>query len=858
MKQIITITVFLFFMGSFTSVFSQVTDERMAAHEKEMEVYIQNNLDKPLPQAVLKDFISGLSKGEHAVAFEKLSKAAQAIYIQTYKKGYLKFTYFEEHPEARELYKNKPAPLCENGDFELGNFNLYAGESAFGSGSIAGYIGGECTAMPVTGFGNYSWTPEIMSSPNVDNFMIVSQGFDPIVLAGGGQLNMVNSGMYAARINSPKKLVNPTSPAGPCRPDHGINRLIKTVTLDKAGTQQILFTYALVSEFPNHTNANPVFIARALDASDSEFDRICVISNPNNNPFFNRFTPTPTINTCNNLRDVLWKDWTCAALEVTGDIGDVITLEFIMTDCGAGAHYGYAYVDDICIESCDGGPEGSINLNELDPCQELPFDVCGEFTLPEFNGVPGTLSTLTLDILQNGVVVNTLSNYTLTGNTFCFNVTTADFIPQSGGFDFRANVSFVVGNGIQQLSDTHTTPGTDNDYIFDNPDCCKIEANASNILCDDNGTPNDPSDDTWSFDLTVSTDTNIGFWVVDPLLSASVPYGTTVNIPMGNISNYGTTVDVIITDKEDDKCTITITIDVPTACSETTCTLEAVTSVGSCNDNGTPLDPSDDYYNITLDVFNTQGQAWMVLNSNMMVIYFGNGDENNINLGNNYLVSDQIEWFWVKLNNDPECFVDVTVLAPTSCNFSCNISANVTTGDCNDNGTPNDPSDDYYYITVDVLGTNGIAWELIGYPANQQIYYTGTGNATNIQLGPISATDASWIMYITPTGLVDPTCARYETTIFAPKCSERKSIDKVSITPNPNKGKMAITVDMAGDSVVELNIYRIDGLLVKTIKKEKTNAKALTFDLALDLPEGLYLFNFITNKGTITKRVLIE
>jgi hypothetical protein len=743
--------------------------------------------------------------------------------------------------------------LCENGDFEYGNFNLYAGSSAFSS--TTGYKIGECEAIPVTGVGNYSWAPDNMNNPNVDNFLIVTQGLDPIVAAGGGSLSRVNSGQFAARINSPTKLVNPTSAAGPCRPDHGMNRLIKTITLQESGDQEILFTYALVSEFPNHPNRNPVFIARALDTNQTEFDRICVVSNPANNPFFNEFIPND--NECGANTKILWKDWTCDKLEITGNAGDIVTLEFIMLDCAAGGHYGYAYVDDICIESCDTGTEGSINLNELDPCQELPFDVCGTFSLPQFNGQLGTLNAITLDILQNGSVVNTLTNPTITGTTFCFTINDTDFPIQSGGFDFRANAHFSIANGVQQVNDTHTTPGTDNDFIFDNPECCKIEANATNIVCDDNGTPNDPSDDTWSFDLTVSSDTNIGNWVAD-VLTQSVPYGSTVTVPMGNIANYGTTVDVVITDKEEEACTITITIDVPATCSDNECTLEAVTSVGSCNDNGTPNDPSDDYYNITLDVFNTNGEPWMVLNSNMTVIYFGNGDENNINLGNNFLVSNQLEWFWVKLNNDPECFVDVTVLAPESCGFSCNISTNITTSDCHDNGTPEDPSDDYYFITVDVLGTNGISWDLVGYPNYQQISYSGTGNVTNLQLGPISASDPSWVLYITPTGLVDPTCTRYETTVFAPKCSERDPRGKVLITPNPNKGKMNIEVDTRGDSVVELNIHRIDGSLVRTIKREKGNAKALQFDLQVDLPKGLYLFNFITETSTITKRVLIE
>ncbi|AXG69330.1 hypothetical protein KORDIASMS9_01550 [Kordia sp. SMS9] len=856
MKHLTTIVLFLFCLGNVNSVLSQTKEKILQEHEQKIEAYINDHTHTPLPETALQKFIDIFNEGEHGLAFEKLSKEEQTMHIESYKKGYLRLQYFKENPETKELYKSRPAPLCENGDFEYGNFNLYAGTSAFSSNG--GYTTGECDAIPVNGAGSYGWTPNNMNNPGVDNFMIVTQGNDPIVAASGGQLSRVNSGSYAARINSPRPLTVPTFGNNACFPNYGMNRLIKTITLQEDGDQEILFTYALVSEFPMHTNRNPFFIARALDQNQMEFDRICIVSNPNNNPFFNQFIPTNP--DCNNSPPVLWKDWTCAKLEISGNVGDVVTLEFIMTDCALGGHYGYAYVDDICIETCDPGTEGAIELDDLDPCQELPFDVCGTYALPQLNGQQGTINSITLDILQNGVIVNTLTNPTsITGNTFCFNVTANDFPSQSGGYDFRANATFNIANGSQIVNDTNTTPGTNNDFIFDNPECCKIEANATNILCDDNGTPNDPSDDTWSFDLTVSNDTNTGFWVANSVLTQSIPYGNTVNVTMGNISNYGTTVDIVISDKEDETCTTTITVNVPENCSDDECTLEAVTSVGSCNDNGTPNDPSDDYYNITLDVFNTNGEPWMVLNSNMMVIYFGNGDENNVNLGNNYLVADQLEWFWVKLNNDPNCFVDVTVLAPETCDFTCNISANITTSDCNDNGTPNDPSDDFYYITVDVLGTNGISWDLVGYPNYQQIAYSGTGNVTNIQLGPISASDPSWVLYITPTGLVDSSCKRFETTVFAPKCSERDpKKDAIVITPNPNKGNMNIQVDTSGDSTVELNIYRMNGTLVKTIKKEKVNTKVLAFDISLNLPKGFYLFNFITKNGMITKRVIIE
>ncbi|WP_299272389.1 T9SS type A sorting domain-containing protein [uncultured Psychroserpens sp.] len=84
------------------------------------------------------------------------------------------------------------------------------------------------------------------------------------------------------------------------------------------------------------------------------------------------------------------------------------------------------------------------------------------------------------------------------------------------------------------------------------------------------------------------------------------------------------------------------------------------------------------------------------------------------------------------------------------------------------------------------------------------------------------------------------------------------SNDKVSIYPNPNKGQMDVRVEIEGISFVELKIYRYDGLLVKTINKEKSGKGVIEFGLDLNLPTGLYLFNFKTLNGVITKRVVIE
>ncbi|MBL4663421.1 MAG: T9SS type A sorting domain-containing protein [Flavobacteriaceae bacterium] len=288
------------------------------------------------------------------------------------------------------------------------------------------------------------------------------------------------------------------------------------------------------------------------------------------------------------------------------------------------------------------------------------------------------------------------------------------------------------------------------------------------------------------------------------------------------------------------------------------CTLEALTSISSCSDNGTPLDPTDDYYNITLDVFSTQGESWTVVNSNGLIIYFGNGDENNVDLGN-YPVLNGSEGFQIRYGVD--CFLDFGVVAPTSCNFSCNISADVFVGDCNDNGTPENPTDDFYFITVHVLGTNGLPWELIGYADGQAITYSGTGNTTNIQLGPISTNDSSWPMYIFSTDPNYSDC-RGETLIHAPKCSDREErMEKVSIAPNPNIGRMNITGETTtGIRNIKLKIYDFNGLLVDTIESLKVENGILDYnlDLSSQLRQGIYFFIFNVGDETITKQVIVK
>ena len=468
----------LFLASSFTGIFAQqqsLQQQQIEKVEQKVQEFTKKNMQN-VPQEQLMRFKNSFDLKEHGFLFKNLPVQEQEELLDYHKRRQLRTLYFKTFPDDRQVYAPEVAPVCLNGGFEDGNFNNYQGFSAEDdSSNNGGYDGGECTAVPVNGVGNFAWDPINLFGTTTE-FNIVGAGSDPIIAANGANLSTVNpfntdpTNNFAARINA----------ATPCSPNHGIDRLVKPITLQESGVQEIRFYYALVSEFPDHTNANPFFTARALNAAGLEEDRMCVVSNPAGNPFFNEITnPQSPPGSC-NFDTILWQDWTCATLEVSGNAGDVITLEFIMADCGAGAHFGYAYIDDICAESCEGGDnfQGSIELNPFDPCEvTFPFDVCADFIVPQLNGQPGTLTAnnTSLEILQNGNVATTLTNGVITGNTVCFTVNASDFVPQSGGFDFQVNATFGIGNGTQMADDTHTIPGQNNDYIFDNPDCCNDE-----------------------------------------------------------------------------------------------------------------------------------------------------------------------------------------------------------------------------------------------------------------------------------------------------------------------------------------------------------------------------------------------
>ncbi len=97
---------------------------------------------------------------------------------------------------------------------------------------------------------------------------------------------------------------------------------------------------------------------------------------------------------------------------------------------------------------------------------------------------------------------------------------------------------------------------------------CNISASIQDIQCNDAGTPNDPSDDTFGF-VTIATNTapssGYEFHIVEINQTANGTYGATT--ATGNIPISAGDLTVILTDNETPTCTATLTVAAPAPCS---------------------------------------------------------------------------------------------------------------------------------------------------------------------------------------------------------------------------------------------------------------------------------------------------
>ncbi|NNE16500.1 MAG: hypothetical protein HKN51_16075 [Saprospiraceae bacterium] len=233
-----------------------------------------------------------------------------------------------------------------------------------------------------------------------------------------------------------------------------------------------------------------------------------------------------------------------------------------------------------------------------------------------------------------------------------------------------------------------------------------IEINFDNIsiTCEDNGTSTDASDDFYNIEFSVnSTAQNGGMFSLE-----QVPSGVTNNYEYGVLNTIQldadeTMLSFIATDLLLG-CIIEQDIATLTSCSSD-CEITFILLDYFCSDNNTPLDPSDDFYEFSIDADVVNGgsaNTYNVFLDNILTYSFDYNNTHSFSIpAMNQAVNIRIE--------DSEitnCFTsDITdILAP--CSNACLIETELLSVECNDNGTLADENDDLFSYTFQVSPTN--------------------------------------------------------------------------------------------------------------------------------------------------------
>ncbi|MEZ4960129.1 MAG: GEVED domain-containing protein [Saprospiraceae bacterium] len=218
------------------------------------------------------------------------------------------------------------------------------------------------------------------------------------------------------------------------------------------------------------------------------------------------------------------------------------------------------------------------------PCETIPFGEVEDYTINLVNGGPVTCSitssvsnkqcndngtntnpnddTFTFALTVNGNGTGASWSATIDGTAYTGNYGVAKTIgplPISGG-----PVSYTVTDATDPACTASGSVTPPAPCSSTNP--CAINATTSTPICNDNGTPTNPADDTYTFNLTVTgTNTGTGWTAIILGSSQSGVYGTAKL--MGPYPISAGALNFSVKDAGDANCTKAVSVTPPAACS---------------------------------------------------------------------------------------------------------------------------------------------------------------------------------------------------------------------------------------------------------------------------------------------------
>ncbi|HEU4790899.1 MAG TPA: T9SS type B sorting domain-containing protein [Flavobacterium sp.] len=226
----------------------------------------------------------------------------------------------------------------------------------------------------------------------------------------------------------------------------------------KANNENYLkFNYKAVlqSVYDNSHTDNQAFVkARVLDKNKVVVDEFCLVGDEKNCIF----SKVPSQDSY--YVTLYTTNWQSGFLDISSiPNNEEFTVEFMASRCGLGGHFGYMYVDDICLLHSAENLQGSVELDPLNKvCPSLPVSVCGTYTIPNSGGISASVKKITLTAYNSNNVsvysTSTTSSLDTTNKKFCFTLNASDF-PNSTSANY--NVGVQVDYDISGTSCSGTT-----------------------------------------------------------------------------------------------------------------------------------------------------------------------------------------------------------------------------------------------------------------------------------------------------------------------------------------------------------------------------------------------------------------
>lgn len=281
--------------------------------------------------------------------------------------------------------------------------------------------------------------------------------------------------------------------------------------------------------------------------------------------------------------------------------------------------------------------------------------------------------------------------------------------------NFQLNSGSAGGGNITLTVTDQDDPTCSIDVLVIDPGSCSgqclLTITQVNTICDDDRSSTDPSDDFYlvNVNATAVNPSQSGFFTV--LADGAIKGVYSYNVGGSFIlSADGSTQTLLFRDNDDWDCNVSQIIGPLDPCSNG-CTLSSLgLSDLTCNDNGTPSDPSDDYVEFTLDPNgNNIGSDYTVSVVDHMVnpIIGTYGSPSSYRLAEGSASRGTTLTIIVTDNSDSSCSLEEIVPNSGSCSTDCNITvANLSSISCRDNGTDTDPNDDFITFTLSISGNN--------------------------------------------------------------------------------------------------------------------------------------------------------